>query len=133
MKTKPILVALAILVLLCGAFLFLRSRNLIKPEKQEVVNFLVLFNNQITSGNIDTALTYFEVRQKTQVLTRLLNVLGNKTGFNGKNTNLFRLALDIDRSTIRIVNTELAEATIPVHFSNDSTHSGEFFTQIEGT
>ena len=120
MKTKPILIAACILILSASVFLFVRSKNLAKPEKNEIAQFLTAFNSQLTKGNTDSLLSYFEINQKPEVLTRLLNILAGKVGVNGKSPALFRLGLDVEASSIKVFNTELAEANVPVQFTHDS-------------
>ncbi len=120
MKAKPILIIFSILLLITVAAFFVRSRTMVKPQKNEVYQFLVLFNNKLQSGNTDSVLNAFEINKKREILVRLVNVLTNKTGLKGNESPLFKLALDIDKTDIRILNNELAEASIPVNFSNDS-------------
>jgi len=120
MKAKPILIIFSILLLITVVALFVRSRTMVKPQKNEVYQFLILFNSKLQSGSTDSLLNDFEINKKREVLVRLVNVLANKTGMKGNEAPLFKLALDIDKSNIRILNNELAEASIPVNFTNDS-------------
>jgi hypothetical protein len=120
MKAKPVLIIFSILVLITVAFLFVRSRNVAKPEKNEVYQFLILFNSKLQTGNKDSLLNCFEVTQKSSVLNRLISVLSNKTGFKGDAAPLFNLMLDIDHADIKILNGELAQASVPVKFTSDS-------------
>src|SRR5579863_3039871 len=120
MKAKPVLIIFGILALITVAFLFVRSRNLAKPQKNEVYQFLILFNVKMQAGNADSLRACFELTQKSAVLNRLINVLTNKTGFKGKEAPLFKLALDVDHADIKILNGELAQAFIPVNFTSDS-------------
>ena len=65
MKTKPILITVVILALLAGAFLFIRSRNLVKPQTAEINQFLYAFSNQINEGRTDSLLADFDMELKT--------------------------------------------------------------------
>jgi hypothetical protein len=60
MKTKPILIIAASIVLLAGIFLFVRGRYLAKPEKTEIINFLNEFKAKLKDGSVDTLMTYFD-------------------------------------------------------------------------
>ncbi|MGZ3776329.1 MAG: YARHG domain-containing protein [Mucilaginibacter sp.] len=120
MKAKPVLIIFGALVLITVAFLFVRSRNVARPQKNEVYQFLILFNAKLQAGNKDSLLNCFEVTQKSAVLNRLISVLSNKTGFKGTGSPLFNLVLDVDHADIKILNGELAEASVPVKFTSDS-------------
>jgi hypothetical protein len=123
MKTKPILITAGILVLLTCVFLFVRSRNLVKPEKAEINQFLYGFSNQINEGNADSLLAFFEVDKTPKVLKRLVNFLAGKRDINGKGKPIAAIRLDVDGSTVTIVNSELIIANIPAKFSHDSLDS----------
>ena len=100
MKTKPVLIILGILILLASLFLFVRGRYTAKPQKNEIYQFLALFNGQLQAGNTDSLLNYFETNKKKEVLTQLLNILANKSGARKGEKPLFQVALDIDKSEI---------------------------------
>ncbi|HVV53909.1 MAG TPA: WG repeat-containing protein, partial [Mucilaginibacter sp.] len=120
MKTKPLLITIAVLALLAGAFIFIKKWEQAKPQKNEVYQFLVSFNDQLLSGNTDGLMSYFETNKKKDVLMRLLGILSNKTGLKDDKPPVVKLTLNIDQSQIRILNNGLAVAVIPVHFANDS-------------
>jgi len=120
MKTKPVLVTLAVVVVAATLFFFIRSRTISRPEKAGVLKFLEAFDRQVKAGNTDSLADFFEVKQKAAVLKHLINVLTNKSSVKEGESPLFNLLLDVDQSRIRIINTELAQATIPVRFTNDS-------------
>jgi hypothetical protein len=123
MKKKPVLITLGILVVLSIVFFFVRGRFLSKPEKIDIISFLVTFNNQVQAGNRDSVRANFEINQKPAVLNRLISVLTNKTGLKGDEAPLFKLSLDVDNAKVRIINNELAEASIPVNFKSDTLGS----------
>jgi len=50
METKPILIIAVSVILLIGIFLFVTSRYSAKPEKAEIQQFLINFNNKINEG-----------------------------------------------------------------------------------
>lgn len=125
MKRKPLLITLGIVVVLVAVFFIVRGRSVAMPVKGDIQKFLVAFNIQVTAGNRDSVRAYFDVNQKPAVLNRLVSVLTNKTGFKGDEAPMFKLSLIVDSSTIRIINSETAEAKIPVRFTNDTLGSRE--------
>jgi len=119
MKTKPILITTGVLVLLAGAFLFIRSRNLVKPQKDEIVSFLKQLNQNLVTGKIDSVKNAFEIDQHSKIVDRLVKLLSNRDPGTGKENKLFKLALDIDKAEIILANSDLAQVKIPVIFSNE--------------
>jgi len=120
MKTKPILITVGILVLLGGAFIFIRSRNLIKPKTDEINQFLYAFSNQINEGKADSLLADFDVNTPPRSLKKLINLLVGERDFNGKDKPLAAIHLDVDASTINVINSELIVAKVPAKFSRES-------------
>jgi len=120
MKTKPVLIASAGIVLLAGILFFIFHKNSARPDKAEVQQFLDNFNAKVNEGNTDSLFTYFDAHRKLKTIKRLINFLEGKKDFNGKGKPLAKIYLDVDRSTIKIINTDLVIATIPVTFSHDS-------------
>ena len=120
MKTKPILITVAILVLLGGAFLFIRSRNLIKPKTAEINQFLYAFSNQINEGRTDSLLADFDVNTPPLALKNLINLLVGKKDINSKDKPLAKIKLNVDAAAITIVNSELILAKIPAELSRES-------------
>ncbi|WDF77409.1 WG repeat-containing protein [Mucilaginibacter sp. KACC 22773] len=118
MKTKPILIIIAIVVLLICSFLFIRGKYLSKPEKGEITQFLNAFNAQIKAGNIDSASAYFEDNQKSKLVRVLLSVLTNKTNTGGKEKPIFTVSLNTEDALIKLTNPEFATATIAATFKN---------------
>ncbi len=119
MKTKPILVIAGILVIIACVFLFVRSRNLIKPDKNEIVQFLNWFDINLVDGHTDSVKSCFETKQRSKGVNRLVNILSNRNPDDGKENKLFKLTLDVNNAQIKIINTDLAEAKIPVLLSQD--------------
>jgi hypothetical protein len=118
MKTKPILIAAAVvLVAVCG-FLFVRSKTINKPEKVEIMTFLQNFNTMLASGQVDAALTFFEPGENNKINKILVKVLSNKTGLSGKTKALFKVTLDIDNAGFDLTNPELTESRITVRFEH---------------
>ncbi|MGN8067412.1 WG repeat-containing protein [Mucilaginibacter sp. 22184] len=121
MKTKPVIIVVAAVVILVCGFLFIRSKYLSKPEKGEITQFLNAFNAQIKAGNIDSASLYFEADQKSGRLVKtLLKVLTNKTNTGGKETPIFKVSLNTEDATVKFVNPELATANITANFNHDA-------------
>jgi len=120
MKTKPILITVVILALLAGAFLFIRSRNLVKPQTAEINQFLYAFSNQINEGRTDSLLADFDVNTPPRTLKKLINLLIGKSELNGKDKPLASIHLNADASTIKIINSDLIMAYVPVKLSHAS-------------
>ena len=60
MKTKPVLIVVAILaVAVCGFFLD-SCKTVNQPEKGELMAFLKTFNSMLEGGQTDVALSFFE-------------------------------------------------------------------------
>jgi len=116
MQKKPVLIIAAIAVVGICAFLFIRSKYLVKPTDTEVITFLDGFNTDVNAGDPDKLLNYFDTKQKTKQLTRLLNLLSNKAGSDGEKP-LFYVSLATDKSEIKIINSEIIEAKIPAQFT----------------
>jgi hypothetical protein len=119
MKTKPILIVAGILLVITCVFLFVRSRNLIKPDKNEIVQFLNWIDINLVDGHTDSVKSCFETKQRSKVVNRLINILSNKNPDDGKENKLFKLALDVNNAQIKVINTDLAEAKIPVLLSQE--------------
>jgi len=120
MKTKPILITVAVLILLGGAFLFIRSRNLVKPKAAEINQFLYAFSNQINAGRTDSLLADFDVNTPPRSLKKLINLLVGKAELNGKDKPLAAIHLDVDAGTIDVVNSDLIIAHVPAKFTRES-------------
>jgi hypothetical protein len=120
MKNKPILIALAGAVLLAGTTFFLCCRNSSKPEKAEINQFLYGFSNRVNEGNTKALLAFFEVNKAPKSLKRLVNLLAGKKDIGGKGKPIARVDLDVDNSTIHIVDADMVIANIPAKFSHDS-------------
>lgn len=116
MNKKPILITAGILLLALCSFLFIRSRYLVKPEKKEVIAFLDQFNADLKQGFTDTLLNYFDGKQNSKQLLKLLGALSNKKSLNGRDIAFFDVNLISDASQIKNINSELTEATVPVEF-----------------
>lgn len=120
MKTKPILIIVAaVLVIAGGTFFFIRYKNQNKPGKGEIIQFLNAFNKQVKAGNIDSAKAYFEDQQKGKLVTVLLNVLSNKTNTGGKDKPLFKLSMNTEDALIKVINPEFATARVATKFDHD--------------
>ena len=120
MKIKPILITLGVLVLLAGAFLFIRSRNLVKPKTAEINQFLYAFSNQINEGRTDSLLADFDVNTPPRSLKKLINLLIGKSELNSKDKPLAAIQLYVDGGAINIGNSELVGGEIPKKISRAS-------------
>ncbi len=120
MQKKPILIIIGIVAIAVCAFLFIRSKYLVKPQDTEVIAFLNKFNADVVAGNTDSLLHYFNTRQSSKPLLKLLNLLCNKTNASGKGSAMFNVSLTTDYSDLKIVNNELLEVRIPVIFKENN-------------
>jgi hypothetical protein len=120
MKTKPVIITLSVVIMAIAVFFVVRGRHVPEPGKEGVMKFLEAFDRHVEAGNTDSIAGFFEVKQKAAVLQHLINVLANKSGVKEGQSPLFNLALDMEKSQVRVVNEQLTRATIPVRFVNDS-------------
>ena len=120
MKTKPILITLGIVALLAGAFLFIRGRNLVKPKTAEINQFLYAFSNQINEGRTDSLLADFDVNTPPRSLKKLINLLVGKSDLNSKDKPLAAIHLNVDASTISVINSDLIIVHVPAKFNRAS-------------
>lgn len=118
MTKKTIVIALVAIVLAAVAFSFYRARSLHKANKGEVLTFLAKFNWDLKLDNTDTLLAYFETKQNTDKLVKLLGLLSGKTDLSGQKNSQFNVDLKPDDSKITIINAELVKVVIPVVFSS---------------
>lgn len=123
MKTKPILISFSNIILIGGLFFFVCCRDSAKPQKAEISQFLNGFNNQIKEGNTDSLLAFFEVDKTPKILKRLINLLTGKKDIDGKAKPLAGITLNVDASTINILNSDITVAKIPAIFNHDSLNS----------
>jgi hypothetical protein len=121
MKTKPILIVTAIiLVVAASCFAFFKYKDHSKPGKNDIIQFLNAFNKHIQAGNIYSAKTYFEDQQQGKVVKVLLNVLANKTNTGGKDKPLFKMSMNTEDAAITVINPEFATALVVTHFNHES-------------
>jgi len=125
MKTKTILVISAVAVVLIAGIFFLvgSKKTRYKAEKSEITAFLNGFNNRIQEGNTDSLLTYFDSRNKLKALKKLVNLLAGKNSLDGKGKPVFDFSLDVDNSDVKIIDADLAQATLPANFKHDSVNN----------
>src|SRR5580704_15704089 len=112
MKTKPILISAGVIIALAiGIFLFVRGKDLLKPKKAEISQFLYGFSNRVNEGNTDSLMAYFEANGNAKTLVKLVKLLAGKKSFNANEKPLANIKLDVDACDIKIINSELAIAT----------------------
>ena len=119
MKTKPILIISAIVVVLvAGVFFFVHSKKAgYVAEKSEITQFLNGFNNRIKEGNTDSLLTYFDAGRKVRMVKKLVNLLAGKNNLSGNDKPLFDFVFEIDDADVKMINTDLVEAVVPTRFT----------------
>ncbi|MEO7215671.1 YARHG domain-containing protein [Mucilaginibacter sp.] len=124
MKTKPTLIAAALLLVAVCGFLFVRSKTVKSPEKAEVMAFLTQVNPLLKDGQTKSALTFFENNENKALNKILVNVLSGKTKLSGKSKPLFKVALDMENAGLDFTNPELIEARVIVRFEHPSLPVG---------
>ena len=118
MTTKnKLIIAISVFVIGLAGFLVGRAW-LNKADKPEIEAFLQAFSNDLQSKPIDSTLIKFEVKQSRKDIFRILNLLANKTGVNGKSESLFKTTIDIENSDITIVNETLSRVKVPLKLTN---------------
>jgi hypothetical protein len=122
MKTKPITFGLASIFLLATIFLLVRCSSK-RSEMAEVKDFLAAFNDHVNKGNTDSLQTCFDTDGRNPEFKRLINMLSQKVGVDGKSKPLAGINLDIDKTNIDFINPGLAQITIPIKFTNDDLPS----------
>lgn len=123
MKTQPIVITVAVIVIAVCGFLFIRSKTLSSPQKGEVGQFLANFKNQLVKGNQDSLLSYFNETQRSEEKMRLVYALLGRVGKNGKEKVLFNVNFNSDDSNIKFINSELSTAVVPISFTKDSVET----------
>jgi len=126
MKTKPILVILAaVVMLLAGSAFLIRSKFYGEDEKQQqLLRFLNGFDQQVKEGNADSLLTYFAAGKDRKNIERLAGLLAGISGLNGENAPLFGVCFVTDKCAVRTTG-KTAEIVIPVIFKRDSLAGGQ--------
>jgi hypothetical protein len=122
MKTKPITINL-ISIFLLATIILLAGCSSKKSEMAEVKDFLAAFNDHVNKGNADSLQTYFDIDTRSPEFKRLISILSQKAGVDGKSKPLAGVNLDVDKSNINFINQGLAEITIPLKFTNDDLPS----------
>lgn len=120
MKRKPVLITLGIVALFAIGFFFVRGRFLNKPQKADISQFINHFTESLATGKRDSVIACFETNQHQKLVTKLVNIFSGKTGGDGKSEPLFGISLDAGKTKITMLNSELAQAVIPVYFTHDS-------------
>lgn len=123
MKTKPILTTLTVFLIAFGGIFLAGCKHSTRDSKDDVINFLNTFNEQVKAGNTDSLTQYFEAGKKKTVNT-LIKVLAGKTNLSGRSKPQFKISLNIADSKINTDNANAITAVIPVAFSRDSIASG---------
>ncbi len=123
MKTKPILITAAVVIVLAAGIFFLihSKKHGYRADKSELVQFLNGFNNEIKEGHATELLGYFD--KKNKILKRLTDLLAGNTGIDGKEKPLVSMSFDVDNAEIKSVSASTIEATLPVSFKNDSLNT----------
>jgi hypothetical protein len=133
MKIKPILIfaASAIVMAVC-CFLFIRSKNFSSPENDEVVQYLVSFKKRFSNEDgILPLLDFFKDGRKTKDVYETLAALTGAPLEKIMFEESFKVDFDVDKATVKFINSGLSVATVPVTFSKDGLakkHSLVYFT-----
>lgn len=123
MNTKPLIYRFAIVIFVVSGLLFAGCKHSTTSSKDDVINFLNTFNEQVKAGNTDSLPRYFETG-KEKTINILIKVLTGKTNLSGHSKPLFKISLNTAESKINADNTNAITAVIPIVFSRDSIASG---------
>lgn len=116
MKSKPVVISVAVIIVLAVAFLFVRAKFWAKPEKKEITQFLVDFKNQLQYHNPDSVLAFFEMKERPKPLIRFASILCGNSGFNGKSKPLFSFDVNVDASDVTVLSPDVIQVIVPVEF-----------------
>ncbi|WP_259068900.1 YARHG domain-containing protein [Mucilaginibacter sp. X4EP1] len=115
MKTKPILIIAAIVIVAVSAFFLFHKKKTV-ANSDEITEFLFKFDNGVIAGNADSLMTFFQFDKKSKGLKNLANILaGGKKGDGSKPLTIIKL--DIGKAIISIDKNGLVTAKIPITFS----------------
>jgi len=121
MKTKPILIIAAIVIVAVSAFfLFHKKKTVVNSE--EVSQFLYKFNNGVLEGNVDSLTACFESDKKTKSIKNFINLLAGKKDKDGAKP-LASIKLIIDKADIKSNGDDLLTVTIPAEFDYQSFYT----------
>jgi len=123
MKTKPILIAAVVFVVLASAVLFiLYGKNTNKSADEErVKQFLAIFTQYAANGQTDSLINCFEDKnQKNEGVLRLVKLLAGKNGINDEEEPLATVSFNVDNATIETLSDGVVKATIPVLLNRDA-------------
>jgi hypothetical protein len=123
MKTKPILIIAACVVVLVSVCLLIFGRNNGTLSKSQVSAYLKGFDNLSKEGDTDSLLLYFDKVRDTKNLKNMLSFLSGRTDFRGHKKVLAYINMDIEDSDIKILGTDYAAVNIPVKIVHDSIDS----------
>jgi hypothetical protein len=122
MKTKPIIIAAIVSIVLASAVLFIlygKSANKTGDEAG-VKQFLTTFTKYARDGQVDSLLSCFEIENQTNDgVQRMVRFLAGKNGVNGKSAPLAEISFDLDESIIETLADGTLSATVPAFFNHD--------------
>jgi hypothetical protein len=122
MKTKPIIIAAIVSIVLASAVLFIlygKSANKTGDEAG-VKQFLTTFTKYAQDGQVDSLLGCFEFENQTNDgVQRMVKFLAGKSGVNGKSAPLAEISFDLEESIIETLADGTLSATIPAFFNHD--------------
>lgn len=123
MKPKLIIIIVAVLAVVAGGFFFIRKSYAAKPQKAQIEDFLAQFNHQLSTGQVDSLVAFFDTRQKPENLLKFLNILSHRTGLDNKTNSQLLFNLDVAGSDIMIHGSRSAEVGIPITFQSSAADS----------
>jgi len=118
MKTKPILIITACILVVICVFFIVRARHSSKSKGGDLTQFLNDFDKKLKKGNADSLISLFQVEGGNKQLTPLLETL------TGTSTMLdIKVNMDVKGAKVIFINSEQATVDMPVTFSLDSLNT----------
>lgn len=123
MKTKPVIIIVATLVILLGSAYYLKAKYFTHKQEGNVTEFLESFNGAVKKGNVDSLLSYFEVAGNVNYVKPLASFLVGKTYPNGypieivKGVPPVKFEMAVNESDIKELGNGLIQAIVPVYLT----------------
>jgi len=118
MKTKPILTAIAGIILLAAMFFISACHHQEKADKGEITRFLDKFSDKLNQGDAAALQEMFEVKMSPKTLKKLLGLLTGKKDFASKEKPFANVTLDIDASDIKQISQDVLTANVQAELTH---------------
>ncbi|PJJ79112.1 YARHG domain-containing protein [Mucilaginibacter auburnensis] len=123
MKTKPLIIAGSVAVILIAAIIFiLYGKNKSNANVDGIEAFIEKFTNYAVNGQTDSLLNSFAVESRNNDgVKRLVSVLAGKSTVNSNAAPLAKLVFNLDERVIETLSDGSISVTIPLFLSNTNT------------